>query len=503
MGSPGTPPNAAEQNTLSWMSHSDSVLDFVGRFLNVKQHQKDQAKAELQGAMSLSSAGFPVDPKVFSKLVKKSGLPIATDEETLKAFHSSTAEMKEKQAGGGSQQPQGGGASAGAPPSMQAPDGAPQYAKEVAEAHNKIASTGKPLEAGEEMGLYMNVLAGRARQMMNTRAMTDQQKAENELHVEDLRTKGLLGDNEARGSLMRMGEIKVDTDFEKWTAMSGAQKKGMFDIIAGNESRAELAQRSTKISEGLLSSGKITNLNDAYRAGRILAEGGQLPPEIKVKSASFDELAHQSVLAGRLVELGVPPDKIAQTMKIAGAAGLENALPTGLKPVALQALQLDEKKVKLEELRYQKELEIAKRMAAAEGRKGVTDAQKAQLEEFKSYVEIAKAAGGKLPEDIKKGIIDKAAGALGMEATEVKDFFNFVTGGTHFEYKPKVTDESKQAIDELTDEPSEGGDDTEEETPSEKVDKTVGKKDEEDETSKGFQGFVQGLVGGKKRKPGI
>jgi len=334
--------------------------------------------------------------------------------------------------------------------------------------------------------------------------MTEQQKAENELHIEDLKAKGLAGDHEAQGTMMRMGELKVDVDLVKWMDMPVKDKAGMFSLLAGNESPAERAQRATRISESLLSNGFVLNLKDAFRAGKILAEGGDLPSDIKVKSAGFTELANQSILAQRLIELGVPANKIGQVLKAAGAGGLENAFPQGAKPLAIRAAELDEKKVELEKLRYEKELEIAKRMAAAESRKGITDAQKAQLEEFKSYVEIAKAAGGKLPEDIKKGIIDKAAGALGMEATEVKDFFNFITGGTHYEYKPKVTDESKQAIDELTDEPAEEGDDTtEEETPSEKVDRTVGKKDEEDETSKGFQGFVQGLVGGKKRKPGI
>lgn len=498
---PETP--SADNNSVSWMSQSDSVLDFVGRFLNVKKHQQDQAKQELQGAMSLSQAGFPVDPKIFSKLVKKSGLPIATDEKTLQAFHSSMSEEKQKaQTGEQGQGTKGGGSpTAGTPPSIQAPDGSPQYVKEVAEAHNKIASTGKPLDGGEEMGLYMNVLAGRARQMMNTKASTEQQRAENELHVEDLKSKGLSGDNTARGALMRMGEIKVDTDFEKWTAMTDQQKTGMFDVIAGNESRAELAQRSTKIAEGLLSSGKITNLKDAFRAGKILAEGGNLPADIKVKSADFNELANQSVLAGRLVELGVPTDKIAQTMKVAEAAGLENALPTGLKPIALQALQMDKDKMAIEKLRYEKELEIAKKMTAAEARKAITDEQKAQLEEFKSLAAL-KQAGGKVSDDVIKGAEAKAAKALDLDVKEVDTFWHFITGGTKMEYKPKVTPESKQAIDELTG----GSDDEETDTPEEGVSKKVGKsRDEEEPTpgEKGFAGFVQGLVGGKKRKPGI
>jgi len=484
MGTPGTP--SAEQNSTSWVSHSDNVLDFVGRFLSVKKHQQDQAKSELQGAMSLSQAGFPVDPKVFSKLVKKSGLPIATDEKTLQAFHSSAIEEKEKgKQGQGQPQGQGQQGQAGGPPSVQAPDGSPQYVKEVAEAHNKIAQTGKPLEAGEEMGLYMNVLAGRARQLMNTKATSDQQKAENELHVEDLKAKGLSGDNEARGTLMRMGEVKVDTDFEKWTAMSKDQQKGMFDIMAGNESRSELAQRSTRISESLMTSGRFRDPESAFRAGKILAEGGSLPADLakKMKPYGFDDLAQQTVIGGRLLEMGVPPDKLGQTMRAAAAGGLENALPQGMKPLAIRAMEIDAEKLQLEELRYGKELEIAKRAAAAESRKGITDEQKAQLEEFKSLVELKKS-GGSIPDEIIKGAQGKAAKALGMEPSEVKTLFNFFTGGTKTEYKPRVTDEGKSQIDKL-------------------VGKQAQDEDQPTEGSKGFKGFVQGLTKKKDKKSGI
>src|ERR1700756_5761412 len=96
----------AEQNTTSWLGQSLSVMDLVGRFLNVKQHQKNQATQELLNTVKLHKEGFPIAPEIFSKLVKKSGLPIATDEKTLRAFYDTQNQPAGKE---GQQQGQGQG----------------------------------------------------------------------------------------------------------------------------------------------------------------------------------------------------------------------------------------------------------------------------------------------------------------------------------------------------------------------------------------------------------
>jgi hypothetical protein len=455
MGS-GSLPNPGDgkvETTAGWVGAAPNLLEFVGRFLNIKKHQQDQAKQELSSTLALSQAGFPVDPKTFSKLVKKSGLPIATDEKTLSAFYGSEMENKKNQQGegnsqGGAQQPQG-------PQPMKVDPNGPKSAQIIADAHNKVLSSGKPMDAGEVIATRMNYLAAKAKEtqekLQNTQAMSAQQKAENELRIEDLKSKGLNGDNEARGVLMRMGDMTVNVDFEKWSAMTDAQKKGMFDVISGNESPAERSVRSTNIAESLMSSGRLANPSMAFKAGEILASGGELPQNIRaaMKPNTFAELADQTLMAGRLVELGVPPDKIGPTMRAAAAGGLENALPKGMKPLAYKAMEQSETQSELEKLRYEKEVEIASKMAAAEGRKGIAASQQNDINTYKELV-MMKNAGGKIDKDILMGAQAKAAKALGMDVSEVKDFWNFVTGGTHLEFKPNVTDESKGTIDRLT-----------------------------------------------------
>lgn len=465
-------PIAGEQSTGQWIGNAENIMDFVSRFVHIKQHHQEQALSELQGLYSLDKAGFPISDKAYSKLVKKSGLPLETDTEKLKSWLSSQQTKTggtQAQAQGGQQPQQGGGG-----------QGSPAYMQKVVDAANKVKTTGKALDPSELMGLQMHALAGRARQtqekLQNTQAMTTQQKAENELEVENLHQRGLAGDEQARGQLMRMGDIKIDMDFEKWNAMNPQQHSGMMDRMAGNESAAERIQRATNIGESLITSGRFSDPQDSMQAGRILAEGGELPAALRsrMKLYTFSELSDQAILAGRLTEIGVPGDKLGSVMKAATAGGLENALPTGMKPLALRTMEMEGGRMEIEALRYAKEVEIAKRAAAAEARKGMSDEAKSQLEEFKSLVELKKS-GGKVPDDIIKGAQAKAAKALGLEPSDTKTLWNFLTGGTKTEYKPTVSKEGQSVIDELSGAPERS-------------------KEPEPSGGKGFKGFVKGLT---------
>jgi hypothetical protein len=215
------------------------------------------------------------------------------------------------------------------------------------------------------------------------------------------------------------------------------------------------------------------------QAGQILAAGGELPASLKskMKPFSFSELADQSRLMGQLIELGVPPDKVGRTAQSAAVGGLENALPKGLKPVVLQQLELDKERLGLEELRYAKEIEIAAKATAAEQRKGMNDADKATLEEFKSLVELKKA-GGAIPDSIIKGAQAKAGKVLNLEPKETNTLFHFLTGGTKTEYVPHVSEEGQATVDKFSG-------------------KSDRKTDQKPEGSSGFSGFVKGLRGKK------
>jgi hypothetical protein len=478
MGTPGITPGAATtpnatETTAGWVGSAPNVLEFVGRFLNIKKHQQDQARVELQGAIQLSQAGWPVDPKTFSKLVKKSGLPVATDDKTLSAFFSSGVEEHQAKQGGGGSGAMTGMGSGGPPGQGGQPQASSPEHQAIQDAMGKIKSSGKPLEAGEMIALQMNALTARARdtqaKLQNTQNMTAQQKADNELQLSQLKEKAIQGDNEARGQLMRLGDIPVNIDLEKWNGMTDTQRKGMFDIIAGNESQAERAARGTRVGESMITSGRFSNPADAFKAGQIMAAGGELPSDLKAKMKpyTFNELSEEALLGSTLQQMGVPSDKLPGVLSAAQAGGLENALPTGMKPLAFKAWELEEQRGELEKLRYEKELEIAQRMASAEARKGITDEQKHWIDTFKSLTEMNKAHKGSVPDSLMKGAQAKAAKAMGMDVKEVQSWYDWITGGSHLEFTPHLSDDSKSTVDRMTD-----GDSGQQQPPN--VDPSVG-----------------------------
>src|SRR6185312_11983762 len=150
-----------------------------------------------------------------------------------------------------------------------------------------------------------------------------------------------------------------NVEYQKWASMSDQQRAGALDIAAGHESEADLQARTTKIAESLTSSGKFTDPGDAFQAAKVYATGGMLPPALqaKMKQHTFSELNESAGMAANLIQLGVPADRVGSVTRAAMAGGLENALPKGLKPIALQGLQIEREKLGLEQLRYQRENE--------------------------------------------------------------------------------------------------------------------------------------------------
>jgi hypothetical protein len=454
MGTPNVTPDA-DQNTVSWLGQSSGVIDLVGRLVSIHQHKQQQAMSQLQGAVQLQSAGFPVDPKSFSKLVKQAKLPIATDPDSLKAWLSSQMDSKAGKDTSQGQKDQAKGGGQGQP--MQAPDGASPEHQQAVDMANRI-QRGEKIDPGEVMQLRIKTLASQAQKKLNMQAQTDDQKARNTLQVETLKGQALAGDKEARGKLMSLNEIPFDIKQEQWTTMNEEQRQGVLDVAAGHESQGEKVARGQRISESLISSGRLNDPESAMKAGNILASGGTLPPEIKskMKPFTFSELADSAKLSGELVELGIPAAKLGQVMASAEVGGLENALPKSLNPIVLQQLQiqrgqlgLEKERVGIEGLRYAKEVEVATRMTAAEQRRGITEEQKAQLDNFKSLVELKKA-GGDIPKDILKAAQVKAASALNMQVEEVDTFWNFLTGGTELKFSARLTDEGQKVVDKFS-----------------------------------------------------
>lgn len=422
-----------------------SLTGFIQQIANFHQAKQAHAASELDRALRMNDAGFPMDPGHMLKLAKKSGLPVITGADaTALTNHSPQGgqQPSPKAQGGQPQSKEGGG-----------PD--PNAAKYDV---NSIKDPKERAEREKEL-----TFDGIIRQ----RAQNGQLKGENEnktlqltSQMLALKSRAMEGDKQAIGQLMQLGEINPDIKLVEWQAMSDKQRGDSLDILAGHESSAQFEARTTNIADSMVTSGKFKDPAMAAKAARVIAAGGDLTPEMKsamVKNTPTD-LANEAKLANELVNLGVPANQVGKVARAASLGGLENALPTGIKPVILQQLALqkqqvglegarvglEQKRIGLEFARIQMEGKKADEMAKKMELAAKTEADKATLEQFMALVDIKKA-GGTVPKEILSAMSDKVAGMAGLEMTQVNDWFHFVTGGTHGEWASGVDHEAVSA----------------------------------------------------------
>lgn len=414
----------------------DQLAGFAEKLLAIKSAQKQQAATQLESTVRMATQfGFMVDPKKIAQLVKKSGLPISMKDEDLAA---GVVASKVAQSGSGQQQP-GGGQQVGASPGSggAGPQGQQQQQP-------------KPtMSKDEKMGMWINNLAGQARRMMNLKASTEEQKAKFEADVTSLKSKVMDGGPEgdkAAGKLIQLGELKFDMSAATWNNASPEQREKIVNIAAGAETDAQRNARGDQISASLMP--YFDNKADAMNAGHIMASGGALPSDLqaRMKKYSFNDLAEQAKMSETLMNMGLPSSQLHNLSQVAAVTGLQNALPSGMKTVAMQELELEQGRMKVETARYQKEVEIAQRATIAEMSKALSAEKRADLDTFKSLVEMKKA-GGAIPEDLLKGAMIKAGDALNMDVQEVDTLFHFLTGGTKLEFSPRLSPGGEATVD--------------------------------------------------------
>lgn len=348
------------QSTVSWLGQSNNVMDLIGRFINIKEHKRSEAVNQLGGMMKIAEAGFVPDEKAFAKYMKQAGLnlPVPKTLEDMKALYGAMKSEKEGTAfgqegkkGGGQEQQQGGqGQQAAGLPEGMAQN---KFTQSLMESQQKLA-TGKPLSKEEESQMYLNGIAARSLQMMNTKAATDQAKADNTLTVENLHKQALGGDKQAVGALIRHGEMPFNFQYEQWSGMNDKQRGEILDIAAGHESDGQRVERSSNIAQSLINDGRVKDVKDAYKIADILSKGGEIPPDLagKMKSRSFNDLAKQTQLGATLQEMGVPSNKLGSVLRAAESGGLENVLPGNLgKSFNERRLELESQRMELEKAR--------------------------------------------------------------------------------------------------------------------------------------------------------
>jgi hypothetical protein len=412
---------------------SDSVSKMMDRFVQMTEAKKQHATEDLERSMKAVEAGFPIDPNHIKKMAKAAGMPLMKD-----------GDMKAAVEAG-----KGGGAT---------PTDTSQTKAELPDQGSKGVAAVKTSQGNAEQmktatldHWYNNAMQIAQKKGMNAQALLDYQGK-----VTEMKSAALNGDKEAVGKLMSANEIPFSIDKATWNGATDDEKHAMISIAAGHESEAQFNQRRDRISENLITTGKFKDPQMAMKAANALAHGADMPSDVKAAMTpnTFKELGEQAGFMGQLVELGVPSDKVGSTATAAQAGGLQNALPTGLKPLALQAMQeraaasaeqkrhnqaqesIEGSRVILEAGKFKAEEAHWAAMSAAADAKAGEERAKADLDQFRSLVELKKA-GLNIDKQVLDGAQAKVADHLGVGTKEVNDWFHFLTGGTHQEFVPK------------------------------------------------------------------
>lgn len=418
---------------------ADSFSRMAMFMVQMNEQKKVHAAQDLDRMLNMVQGGFPIDPSAIVKAAKKAGTPIMKPEDMKAAV---TPPSPTQTAGQGVAKT--GAGATGQPGPAQAVQGITKGQDNLQQFKNNALQF-----------WYDNAM-----NMAQKKGVRDQALMEYSTKVADLKNRAVDGDNVAMGRLMNLNEIPFKIDQAMWNAMSDKQKTGMMDVAAGRETEKEFNARKDALAESLITSGKISDPELAQRAGDALAHGNPLPPDVRagMKPFTFKDLTQEAALSNQLIELGVPPEKIASVSQAAMLGGLQNALPTGLKPLALQTIQIHQKELEVQAGRLGVEAYEAKtgreRMVAEEAHwqamaskldaEAQTAKQKAAYEQFLSLVQLKKS-GAKIDDAIYNAAQSKLGEAFGVEAKETNNFFHWLTGGTHLEFTPKpATDVANQ-----------------------------------------------------------
>lgn len=430
---PGVVPGARGGDVAGAVSGAmDSFGKMMDLMVRAQDHKKQQAAQQLDNMTRMIDAGLGpmVDVTQVPKLMKKMGIPVRKPED----LKSSNQDLQ-------GQQPV-------KPSGTTSLTGQVQDGSKGVSSVNQSKGNVEKFKAAALDHWYQNAMAAAEKKGMTGQALQDYS-----LKVAELKSQAANGDANATGQLMKLNEIPFSIDRAVWNNASDKQKQGIIDLAAGRETEKEFNTRRDHVMDNLLTTGKFKDPDMARRAADALAKGNALPSDVKAAMApnTFRDLADEAGLMNTLVELGVPADKLGTTAEAARVGGLQNALPTGLRPLAIQTMQqrtaqleLEGERVKLEGARvgmeagkFAAEERHWQAMAAAADAKAKDDASKETLNTFKTLVEMKKA-GISIDPAILSAASEKFANSQGVEVKEVNNFFHWLTGGTHQEFSPRA-----------------------------------------------------------------
>jgi hypothetical protein len=430
----------------------------INTMINIKQAQKNHAASQLDQQLRAAHAGFPIDPKAVEKTAKKAGLPLPTDEGTLKGMTQPQGEQNTPTPGHGTQ-PQGGKQE---DPNTQAFN--PSAIKDVKERQKA------------ETGLAVDGMIRQAVTNAQLRGHNQQQILEYTGHLQQLKDQALSGDPRALGQLATAGQLKMDVPTAVWQGYSPQQKAQYLEVQRGGETDSEKFGRVQAAATNLLSQGYATDPQTAYQAAAALADGKGLPADVaaKIRPTSLMDLTKEVDIADKFAEMGFSGDQIAGMARGAGMTGFANYLPKGMVTLQQQMmgvrqteakasmtsagasamnaqtgridaqgytdksgkkipgrLETEANRVEAEKGESQARMLAAQNTAARIEKAMKTDADKAFLANFTAMVDLARAGKTKIDPGLynymEQQLVSRTGGEVSIE--DSRSFMNYLTFG--------------------------------------------------------------------------
>jgi hypothetical protein len=412
--------------------------------------KKEMGAQEFDRLMKAVDMGLPVDPKQIEGSLKKSGIKLMKPDEMKAHLQAKNDGTIDKLLGGGDTNT----TTSDKGVINQDLPGAPQTVKGGASSGGPVgAVAGAKQTQQQAKDSVLKGFVDHAMAVAKLKGETQENQLKLQNKLSDLHMKAANGDAESLGQLMAINEVPFNLQAQAWQKGTPEQKQKMMDVARGAETDAQVAARKDAIYGQLMSDGRFKDPSMGMKAAEVIAKGGELPSDIRnaMVPNTMSDLVKETQLANQLVEMGVPPDQIGTIAANAQKVGLANALPTGMKPLATRQVQAQETRTAVEVARFKAEEAHYQAMAAGMDAKLKEESSRADLEMFKSLVEVKKLSPSAVTDDMISAAQTKAMRAMGWTQEETKGFWNHITGGliptTNKSFRPQMTPSGQSKID--------------------------------------------------------
>jgi hypothetical protein len=332
------------------------------------------------------------------------------------------------------------GAQAANPPSSEAANKAPGGGE--VNTHTQVTEK-LAAEANHAFQEKFNKLAPIYGQAMSQLDL-ESHKARAMMEIEDVKTNAAKGDMQAMGRLMLLSGKQVsDVDMRAMVVSSNMDPKIQAQALGfalGNETDGDKAKRFDTTLKTLASSpefmGRLARPEDVAAYARSIVYSGRLPEGISVKPHTLAELTNEAAYEKTLIgDVGLPYD-IAHTIARGRTDGIEitASMPKGFQTIAQREAGAKETQASAALTGAEAELQRLKN----DGLKIQSELSAKPYEDLNDRLRMmteASKAKHPWPQDVQDALLNEVAVASHLMPERVNNFFHFLTGGAHWEYK--------------------------------------------------------------------